>query len=167
DIDSYQNQTNRNRVGKYDGMTVFDSKQYKWSVKVPGNWIKSLSSDGSYVSFFENELGLSIGVEAVENNSDNKTAADDEKFSFMGAIENNDGVELKNQTTVTDKGKTINIYDYRWEDSAEEIFADVQFKVIDGKDYSYCYFSIMPDELKCSANVSLISDIWNSFTLED
>lgn len=166
DIDNYNYQKERNRVGKTDKLTDFQNKQYKWNIKVPGNWTRNSSFDGETTEFIDSLLGFDVTVESIENSSKTKSLADDEKFRFMNSIISRDGVIPVSNSILTDKGTQVHVYNYRWENKDEEIFADIRFYVVEREKYSYCFFTILPDIFKSDKNEQMMKEIWSSFNPE-
>ena len=167
DIDNYNFQQQRNRVGKGNELTDFQNRLYKWSIKIPGNWNKDKSYDGDYVSFSEKNFGLCASVEALENNSQNRLIQPEEKFKYMDSLINKKGMILRNKESFSDKGAQVTAYNYRWENEEDEIYADVKFYILNSEKYSYCVFVVIPDEFKSQANIELMQDIWKSFNIQE
>ncbi|MCR4434370.1 MAG: stalk domain-containing protein [Clostridiales bacterium] len=166
DIDNYNYQQDRNRVGKNGSLSEYQNKPYKWSIKIPGQWIKSNSFSNDTLSFTDDAFGLGTTVQAVELNSQNKASEDKDRFIIMKYVADKDGVSLVSKETDTDKGTQVRVYNYRWESPEDEIYADIKFYVLDREKYSYCVFQIMPDLLKSDKNLKDMKDIWTSFNPE-
>ncbi len=167
DLENYYSQLTKNRVGKYDYPTLYQNKMYKWSASIPGKWTKTGNQSSDFISFLDKDTGLSTAVEVVEKDADTASESDEDRFYFMSSILNNDGITLKNETNISEKGCSVKSYTYRWEDEENETFADVKFNVLENGKYYYCYFSIIPDEFKNQSNIETLNNVWNSFKLED
>jgi len=163
DIDDYIYSQERNRVGKTDSPAEYQNKQYKWTVKVPGNWMKDKSADGNVVTFNEPVTGMSASIETIENTSQNRTVSDEEKFKLIASMANREDVAFKGKSS---SGGQNMIYKYRWENENDEIFADVEFHTYNGEKYSYCLAAVIPDEFGNNANTKTISDIVASFATQ-
>jgi hypothetical protein len=165
-IEKYNYDEAKKRVGKDDNATVYENNAYAWSMQLPGYWTKNNSAESRVQSFLNPRSGSIILVEAVENLSqDTSQVSDAEKF-FTMSITQNSSIELLGKGTMKDKGKTIRTYRYRLENEDEESYADINIYIISTKKYSYCFISTIPDLCSSAKNIEEMKSIWNSFEFE-
>lgn len=166
-IEKFKYDEAKKRVGKDDGLTVVENKTYLWSMELPGYWTKSNSADSRIQSFLNPKSGTIILFEAVENPSKSNVHQNDFNKFFTISVTQDESIKLVSKGVMKLKGKTVRVYNYRLENAADESFADLNVYVVDGKKYSYCFISSIPDLFASPKNISELRAIWESLTLWD
>ena len=132
EMDRYQFNIDKNRVGKDDKPAIYENKNFGWNMMLPGYWLKSNTPGLSMESFNDPRSGAVVIVESVAKDAGNNTASDVEKFDSMKMVTGK-GISPEKVDTIQVKGKNVKVYKYRLEDDSTETYADVYFYIIDGE----------------------------------
>ncbi|MCX8130685.1 MAG: copper amine oxidase N-terminal domain-containing protein [Clostridia bacterium] len=154
------------RVSSDDEPTDYESKSNKWKIKIPGYWLTFSGYDESSTVFYNEKNQIYIGIESVKNTATAKSQDDEDKFLTFGSfLEDEESIKIVEKKNLDVKGTTVRQYCYKYDSDAESVYAHVFFNIIEGKDYSYCFFYMVPDIFASEKNINEINDVWNSFTI--
>lgn len=149
------------RVGKDDSPTLCESKEAKWDMRVPGNWLNFNSSfDDESQMYLSPKFSSMIAVRAVKTDDKNKGKTDEDKFELDSI---GDSYKLIDKQTISAKGKPVRIYNYKMENEQSDLSAQVKLYIIDGDNYSYCFITMISDLYASEKNLKEIQDVWSSF----
>ncbi|RCX16855.1 copper amine oxidase-like protein [Anaerobacterium chartisolvens] len=166
-INSNEDSDSINRVGKNDDITNYEDKSGNWKLKLPGYWTASESYDEMSVTFGNSRSNIYMSVESIKNTAITRNLEDENKFRSVSYFTaDKDKVKLVGKKTISQKGASIRNYTYRYQNDTDEVYADVEIYVMDGKDYSYCLYYMVPDLFASEKNVKEIQDIWSSFSFK-
>lgn len=165
DLELYNSKNLGVRVSKQDDIFNFVNKNYNWTADIPGYWIKD-SYDDSEVTFKNDETATSIGISAVEKDSDYE-ANSTEKLEFGMSM-----IELLYQVKPTisetnEKGLKIKKYTYRIEDADSNVYGTIIFKVFEKNNIIYCFESEIYDLEATEQAINEIDNIWKSFKITE
>jgi hypothetical protein len=166
DIDNHKNRNVQSLVGKDEEMTAVQSKNYKWSMKVPGYWSRRNAEDESFQMFVNDAANAGIAVEAAENNAQTREMGDEEKFRFLRSlISVYDMKQIKTENS-TEKGHSVRTLTYRLISDDDEMYGDVKCRIVEKDKLIYCFYTIIPDLYMSEGNMGELTDMWESFLLE-
>lgn len=165
EIEKYNYDIVKNRIGKDSTPVDIGSKTYGWQIKMPGYWTRNASSESRVQTFLNSNSGGMVFIEAIENSQQDLRLEDQGRFSLM-SITLNKNISLIEKSTIIEKGKTIRVYKYRLENQQDESYADIKIYIINSKDYSYCYISSLSDLCSSTKNRAEMDAIWNSFKVD-
>lgn len=171
DIANYKYEQSLNMLGKEGKYIEYKNKDYAWKTKFPGTWIKSMENSSNAELFVDPELGMSVFIEVVENNSVTNAMNDIDKFSVMRDIVSQNEFYSGNINQIAFenvkwKDLDVLVYTYRLEDDVEEDYGTLKFYIINRENYSYCFFTMIPDIVATDKNIKIINDIWEWFEVE-
>jgi hypothetical protein len=164
DLGSYNDKNGNLKVGKDDKLTDVQNKTYNWSASVPGFWEKNYSYSDNMSNYSNPTSGASVAIIVAENTDKTKDMTDEEKMPFLSVIADKPEVKLVKSESINAKNTDIRIYTYRYEDDELDLFADMKIYIIDGKKYTYCFSTMLPDLSSNEKNQNEIQAIWDSFT---
>ncbi len=166
-INSNEGSDSINRVGKNDDITSYEDKSGNWKLKLPGYWTASESYDEMSVTFVNSRSNMYMSIESIKNTAITRNLEDENKFGSISYFTaDKDTARLVSEKTISQKGASIRNYTYRYQNDTDEVYADVEFYVMDGKDYSYCLYYMIPDLFTSENNLKEIQDIWSSFSFK-
>jgi hypothetical protein len=164
DWSKYVFNQDKNMIDKDSETADYVNKSWGWKFQCPGDWHRNTSFDQAYETFYNNETGSVVTVEAIQNSKDITGKSDLEKFMSVRFM-NSMGMKQIDTYKENDKGTSITVYKYRIENDEEENYSDITFRIIQNDKYSYCFMESIPDMTSTEANKAVLEDMWKSFTL--
>ena len=164
EMEKYRFNNGKNRMGKDDSPVLSENKAYSWSITLPGSWQKNGIPGMRMETFYDKSSGGIITVEAVAKKDFRADETDAEKFLSM-SIASNAAFKSKGTESIQAKGETVKVYKYRIDDENSDNYADVVFYILEGREFSYCYMSSLPDLTASPANLAVMKSAWDSFSI--
>ncbi|MCX7709652.1 MAG: copper amine oxidase N-terminal domain-containing protein [Clostridia bacterium] len=162
DIKSYLNDYYKTKDGLLDKVgvdntpTTVRSEKYGWEVKVPGYWYQFSNNFEDGATTFLNPNTSSV---AAVNTVKNDDSSDEEKFELDFDSGN---MKLIDKKTIQWKGRNIRVYTISMNED-KEITLDYKLYVIDGKEYTYGFATMIYDLYSTENNLKELQDIFDSF----
>ncbi len=165
DLELYKSKNLGVRVSKQDDICNFVNKKYNWTADIPGYWIKD-SYDDSVFTFKNDQTATSIGISAIEKDSDYEANSTEKSEFGMDMIE----LLYKVKPTISEtneKGLKIKNYTYRMENADSDLYGTIVFKVFEKNNTIYCFESEIYDLEATEKAINEIDSIWKSFKITE
>ena len=163
DLEGYTSKNTRIQISDKEDYTDYISKNYKWSIKLPGYFTKDPTDFEGNQTFVNPQNDTFINISVLENSSLSKTLTDEERFSIIQLLKSKYDMKIIESTKQNMNGYDVRAYTYSIQNAEYDMYSNVTCYCLENDKISYCFLAIQPELTTTESSTKQVQDIWNTF----
>lgn len=163
DLEGYTSKNSRIQISDKEEAVDYISKNYKWSIKLPGYFTKDPTDFEGNQTFVNPKNDIFINISVLENSSLSKTLTDEERFSIIQLLNSKYEMKLLTSTKQNMNGFDVRAYTYSIQNADYDMYSNVTCYCLENDKFTYCFLAIQPELTTTESSTKQVQDIWNTF----